>query len=170
MAGRLDYHTTGLMFFTNDGELAQTLAHPRFEVVKTYVAKVTGDPSEEKLGSLARGAVIDGEKCLPIDIRQLHRSPKGNQWLELRLREGKKNQIRIMFDQIGHPVQKLKRVAIGPFKLQDLPPGEFRELSPRVVLRIKEGIARAAHDAARSRSGLGARIEKRSGGRRRPRS
>ena len=138
LSGRLDYHTTGLMFLTNDGELAQLLAHPRYEVEKTYEVKVAGAPGQEKLDAIARGPVIDGEKCLPILVRQIGRSPKGNVWLELKLREGKKNQIRIMFDQIGHPVQKLKRVSIGPFKLGELRPGEYRELSARLVMKYKD--------------------------------
>jgi len=143
MAGRLDYHTTGLMLLTNDGDFAQMLAHPRFGVEKVYVVKVTGVPSGEKLERIARGMVIDGERCLPVGIRSLDTSPKGHLWLELTLREGKKNQIRIMFDQIGHSVQKLKRVAIGPFTLKELKPGEHGELSARAVQRIKEEIARA---------------------------
>ena len=138
MAGRLDYHTTGLMFFTNDGEFAQMLAHPRFGIEKIYSAKVTGTPDERKLESIARGPVVAGERCQPVGVRIVEHSPKGNLWLELTLREGKKNQIRIMFDQIGHPVQKLKRLSIGPFKLRSLQPGEYRELSARDVARIKE--------------------------------
>lgn len=140
MAGRLDYHTTGLMFLTNDGELAQVLAHPRFEVEKTYVVKVSGEPDEADLTTIAAGPVIGDERCMPVEIRVLDRSPKGNLWLELKLKEGKKNQIRIMFDQIGHPVQKLKRMSIGPFKLGAIEPGRYAELSPRVVARMKEQI------------------------------
>ncbi|MEW6363427.1 MAG: pseudouridine synthase [Acidobacteriota bacterium] len=142
LSGRLDYHTTGLMFLTNDGELAQLLAHPRYEVEKTYEVKVAGAPSQDKLDSIARGPVVEGEKCLPVVVRQIGRSPQGNAWLELKLREGKKNQIRIMFEQIGHPVKKLKRVSVGPFKLAELRPGECRELSARLVVKYKATLLR----------------------------
>lgn len=143
MAGRLDYHTTGLMFFTNDGEMAQMLAHPRYGVEKTYVAKVKGDPDQAKIGAIMEGPVIEGEKCMPIGIRPLEQSPTGNRWFELVLREGKKNQIRIMFEQVGHPVLKLKRVSIGPFKIGKLRPGETAELSARDVQKIKAALVRA---------------------------
>lgn len=152
MSGRLDYHTTGLMFFTNDGELAQILAHPRFEVEKTYIAKVSGIPDKVKLESIAAGPVVAGERCLPVEVREIERSPKGNMWLELTLKEGKKNQIRIMFDQIGHPVQKLKRVSIGPFKLGSLAPGESTELSSRAVAHIKETLLQSLRRTRPSRS------------------
>lgn len=123
--GRLDAETTGLILLTDDGELAERLTHPRFEVPKTYVARLGGPPLNDKaLRRLRQGVELDDGLTLPAKARRL-----GPHALELTLREGRKRQVRRMCDEVGHPVQDLKRVAIGPLRLGRLPEGSWRELT-----------------------------------------
>lgn len=131
--GRLDYHSEGLMIITNDGDLGLKLLHPKFKVVKTYYVKVKGKPSEESLEKLRKGIFLEGKKTLPIEIRRIYNRETNHTWLEIKMREGRKNQLREMFFRIEHPVIKLKRVSIGNIKLGKLRPGELRELTKEEV-------------------------------------
>lgn len=142
--GRLDFNTEGLILLTDDGEFAQRVAHPRYGSVKTYEVKVKGRPSEAELDRLRAGILLDGRKTAPAKITPRH-SPVAhrrrrdddeggeNSWWVVQLTEGRTRQIREMFLRINHPVQKLRRVAIGPLRDPDLPLGSVRELKPREV-------------------------------------
>ena len=135
--GRLDFHSEGLVLLTNDGDLAFKVSHPTHGSVKTYHVKVRGIPEDRLVDKLQRGITIDGKRTLPCEIgrmkttgRQTGRSDdEGNSWFEVKLKEGRTQQIRKMFQAVGHPVSKLKRVAIGPIADPQLTPGNWRELT-----------------------------------------
>src|SRR5438105_10536110 len=135
--GRLDYHSEGLVLLTNDGDLAYKVSHPTHGSVKTYNVKVRGVPDERLLDKLRRGITIEGKRTLPCEIQRIkttgRNNEEGNSWVEVRLREGRTQQIRKMFQAVGHPVAKLKRVAIGPISDPKLTAGEWRELSKQEV-------------------------------------
>ncbi len=139
--GRLDFHSEGLILLTNDGDLAFKVSHPQHGSVKTYHVKVRGVPEERLVDKLQRGITIDGKRTLPCEIARMKTTGRstgrsddeGNSWFEVRLREGRTQQIRKMFQAIGHPVSKLRRVAIGPLSDPKLTPGDWRELTPREV-------------------------------------
>lgn len=126
--GRLDYHTTGLLLFTNDGDLAYRLTHPKFGVEKTYLAKVMGVPTPGRLGILRRGLPIDGEMTNPAQVKFVE-AREGKAWVSIRIAEGRYHQVRKMFDAIGHRVMKLRRTAIGNLELADVEPGAWRYLT-----------------------------------------
>lgn len=131
--GRLDAGTTGLILLTDDGELADLLTHPRYEVPKTYVATVGGGRvGSRALRALREGVELDDGRTAPAQVRE--RAPGE---LELVLREGRKRQVRRMCEAVGHPVLALRRVAIGPLRLGDLPEGAARELSPVEIERLR---------------------------------
>src|SRR5437763_561054 len=139
--GRLDFHSEGLVLLTNDGELAFKVSHPTHGSVKTYSVKVRGVPEERLVDKLRRGVKIDGKRTLPCDIERMHttgkRDDEGNSWFEVKLREGRTQQIRKMFQAIGHPVSKLRRVAIGPISDPKLTPGVWRELTKQEVKMLE---------------------------------
>jgi pseudouridine synthase len=143
--GRLDYHTTGLILFTNDGELAFKLTHPRFGVEKTYVAKVMGTPPPAALKILRRGLPIDGVMTNPAQVDFLDKR-EGKSWIAIRIAEGRYHQVRKMFEAIGHKVMKLRRVAIGPVELAGVEPGEWRYLTGKEVRDLKAYVDRKEHE------------------------
>lgn len=131
--GRLDADTTGLILLTDDGELANVLTHPRYEVPKTYLAKVTRAPvSSRTIRRLESGVELDDGRTAPAKVRM----PRPG-YLELTIHEGRKGQVRRMCDAVGHPVTALERVAFGPLELGSLKPGRFRRLSPAEVDRLR---------------------------------
>lgn len=138
--GRLDAETTGLILLTDDGDLANRLTHPRYEVPKTYVAHVDGFVNERDLKRLRDGVELDDGMTAPAQVRQLEVGV-----LQLTLREGRKRQVRRMCAEIGHPVQSLERVAFGPLRLGDLGEGRVRRLSPAEVQRLRDAAAPPAH-------------------------
>jgi 23S rRNA pseudouridine2605 synthase len=135
--GRLDFHSEGLIVLTNDGDLAFKVSHPRHGSVKTYHVKVRGIPEARMVDKLQRGITIDGKRTLPCEIAQMKTTGRnvdeGNSWYEVKLREGRTQQIRKMFQALGHPVTKLRRVAIGPISDPKLTPGDWRELTKQEV-------------------------------------
>ena len=135
--GRLDYHTEGLLILTNDGDLAQKIEHPSHALEKIYLAKVKGIPEENKINKLRTGIILEGRKTLPAKIKVVE--TRKNAWLEITIREGRQNQIRNMFEEVGHPVLKLKRVAIGPVRDDSLKPGEYRMLKPLEIKLLSGG-------------------------------
>ncbi len=137
--GRLDYHSEGLIILTNDGELTLRLTHPKYKVEKVYEVKVKDYPSEEKLEKLRKGIYLEDGKTLPCEI-VFFKKTKENSWFKLVLKEGKRQQIRRMFMRIGHPVMKLKRVAIGPLKLGKLPIGSYRHLTEKEIHELKKAV------------------------------
>jgi len=123
--GRLDGQTTGLILLTNDGELANRLTHPRFEVPKTYRARVGGGPvTALALSALRDGVELEDGPTAPAEVREL-----GPQELEITIREGRNRQVRRMCEHVGHPVLELVRVSFGPLRLEGLETGEYRRLS-----------------------------------------
>jgi 23S rRNA pseudouridine2605 synthase len=138
--GRLDFHSEGLIILTNDGDLAFKVSHPRHGSVKTYSVKVRGVPEERIIDKLQRGITIEGKRTLPCEIRRLkttgRNEEEGNSWFEVKLREGRTQQIRKMFQAVGHPVAKLRRVAIGPISDPKLTPGDWRELTKQEVKQL----------------------------------
>ncbi len=135
--GRLDFLTEGLILLTDDGDFAQHVAHPRYGCVKTYEAKLKGHPEEGDIARLEAGILLDGKRTSPCRItpRPVARraADTANSWWIVELAEGRTRQIRDMFERIGHPVQKLRRVAIGPIHAPELPVGSLRELTEREV-------------------------------------
>ena len=137
--GRLDYTSEGLVLLTNDGELANALMSASSHVPKTYLVKVSGKPTEDALSRLRSGVSIeDGKgrrvKTAPAKIRLAKDAP--NPWFEVTLIQGRNRQIRRMFEQVGHHVEKIKRVRYGPLEL-DVEPGEHRILTPVEVAKLK---------------------------------
>jgi 23S rRNA pseudouridine2605 synthase len=138
--GRLDYDSEGLLLLTNDGELAARLTHPRHEVEKVYEARVKGVPDERTLDRLARGVSIDGRRTAPAKIRASEPFAKGageQTIVEISIHEGRQRQVRKMFEAVGHPVVRLKRVRIGPLTDPEMPPGHWRELTPQEVAKLQ---------------------------------
>jgi 23S rRNA pseudouridine2605 synthase len=140
--GRLDYASEGLLLLTNDGDLAAALMKASSHVPKTYVVKIAGQPQEGGIAKLRTGVSIAMKggrraRTRPAKIRLIREGE--NPWYEVTLTEGKNRQIRKMFEEIGHHVEKIKRVRYGPLEL-DVPPGEFRRLTPREVARLKSAI------------------------------
>jgi len=130
--GRLDYDTEGLMLLTNDGELAHRLAHPSFEVAKTYLAEVTGPVPKDLGRRLATGVELDDGVASADRFRIIDRS--GNRALvEITLHEGRKHIVRRMLAATGHPVSRLVRTDVGPIRLGNLKPGTSRELTTREI-------------------------------------
>lgn len=133
--GRLDYHSEGLLLLTNDGDFANLIMSASSHVPKTYWVKVSGKPAVDDLDKLRRGIRLDGRMTAPAKVRLLREAP--NPWYEVELIEGKQNQIRRMFAQVGHQVEKLKRIRIGFLELAELPIGQFRQLTPSEVERFR---------------------------------
>lgn len=137
--GRLDYSSEGLLLMTNDGALAQMLMKAGSHVPKTYQVKISGKPDERAIAKLRAGVNIELEdgrqvKTSPAKIRLIE--DRTNPWYEVILIEGRNRQIRRMFQSVGFLVEKIKRVQLGPLKL-DVPPGEFRSLTVREVAQLK---------------------------------
>jgi 23S rRNA pseudouridine2605 synthase len=137
--GRLDYHSEGLILLTNDGEFANAITAARSHVPKTYLVKSKGQLTEEDEEQFRSGIPINGRRTAPAGLRLLRRGD--NPWYEVRLIEGRNQQIRIMFKHLGHLVEKLRRVRIGTLELGSLKPGEFRYLTPDEVRKLRRQAA-----------------------------
>jgi 23S rRNA pseudouridine2605 synthase len=138
--GRLDYNSEGLLILTNDGELTHALTHPAKEVEKVYIVKVKGIPSSEKLKTLSKGVTLKNNyKISPCNIYLLN-TINGNAILKIKIKEGKKRQIRKMAEYIGHFVLKLKRIQTGPISLIGVKPGEYRYLNKQEIGSLKKMI------------------------------
>jgi 23S rRNA pseudouridine2605 synthase len=156
--GRLDVMTEGLLLLTDDGELTRLVTHPSTGCPKVYLVKVSGEPSEAELAKFRRGGLrLEGRPTKPCGIERVSSTPRkaparrvparkglagdedpeGNTWLRVTLTEGRTRQIRRMFEMIGHPVSKLKRVAIGPIRDDALTPGAYRRLADAEVAALQ---------------------------------
>ena len=135
--GRLDMETTGLMILTNDGSLTYRLTHPKFEIDRVYKVKIRGVFEHDKAERLKRGVVIEGKTARAEEIVFLKKA-EGFTILSLTLREGRKREVRRMFETIGHRVTELKRIAYGPLKLGGLKEGKVRELSKVELKKLKD--------------------------------
>ena len=138
--GRLDYDSEGLLLLTNDGELAARLTHPRHEVERVYEARIKGVPDDHELERLTKGIVIEGRRTshARVSVTHVRDAPGGPQAIiEIAIHEGRQRQVRKMFDAVGHPVVRLKRVAIGPISDEALPTGHYRELTREELARLQ---------------------------------
>jgi len=135
--GRLDKDTTGLLLLTNDGDLAYRLTHPSHKVDKEYIALVKGIPDNKKIQRLRDGVVIDNRKTSPAKVK-LVKTNMNSSVLRIIIHEGRNRQVRKMCESIGHPVIKLKRVAIGDIKLGDLKLGHWRYLTDKELEYLKK--------------------------------
>lgn len=141
--GRLDFASEGLLVLTNDGELAYRLMKAESHVPKVYLVKIAGRPTPEELARLRAGVSISLEggrrvRTAPAKISLVRDAP--NPWYEITLTEGRNRQIRRMFEEVGHHVEKIKRVRFGPLEL-DVPPGEYRHLTSREVAQLRSRAA-----------------------------
>ena len=137
--GRLGVDTDGLLLMTNDGELAHRVTHPSFELDKVYEVLVGGVLSEKSIGSLERGIPLDGRVTAPATVDSLWVS-HNRSTCRIMIHEGRKRQIRRMFEAIGHSVRSLRRVRIGPIELGDLKPGHSRNLTERELQVLREAV------------------------------
>jgi pseudouridine synthase len=137
--GRLDYDSEGLLLLTNDGELAHRLAHPRYRVPKNYVVEVKGVPGSSKISRLEKGITMDGKKTAPARIARLSGGLKKT-LLRIEIHEGRKREVRRMFEAIGHRVLHLKRIGFGSIRLGKLQTGKWRFLTQREVDRLKSQV------------------------------
>jgi 23S rRNA pseudouridine2605 synthase len=147
--GRLDYHSEGLLLFTNDGEFANAITAAVNHIPKTYLVKVNGTLTHEQEEAFRHGLPISGRKTKAAGLKLIRRAD--NPWYEVRLFEGRKNQIRMMFRHLGFLVEKLKRVQIGTISLGSLKPGEFRFLDSAEVAKLLRGLEKSRESAADAR-------------------
>jgi 23S rRNA pseudouridine2605 synthase len=137
--GRLDYSSEGLLLLTNDGELAKGITSAASHVTKTYLVKTNGQLSADQEEKFREGVPLSGKKTAPAGLKLIQRAQ--NPWYEVRLIEGRQNQIRLMFKHFGRLVEKLKRVKIGFLELGSLQPGKIRHLTPAEVARFRKLLA-----------------------------
>jgi 23S rRNA pseudouridine2605 synthase len=135
--GRLDFNSDGLMLLTNDGDLANFIISAKNRVPKTYMLKIKGCLSDATKNKLEKGVFLEGVRLNPFVIEPLKMTGSGNSWLKVTITEGKKHILRDAFKYSGHPVEKLRRVAIGNILLGKLPLGEWRELDDREIAAFK---------------------------------
>ncbi len=133
--GRLDYDSEGLLLLTNDGDFAHRVMAASSHLPKTYLVKVNGALTPDEERQFREGIPLYGRRTAPAGLRLMQRAR--NPWYEVRLIEGRQNQIRLMFQHFGKLVEKLKRVRIGFLELGSLKPGEFRYLTPSEVARFR---------------------------------
>jgi 23S rRNA pseudouridine2605 synthase len=130
--GRLDADTTGALLLTNDGELAHRLAHPKYEVDKVYEVETWQQPTDSQLQQLRDGVTLDDGPTRPADVRRI-----AGARVELTIHEGRNRQVKRMFEAIGHRVRLLHRSGYGPLSVEGLEPGQWRELTPSEVERLR---------------------------------
>lgn len=150
--GRLDYHTSGVLLLSNDGDFASTLSHPRGGATKVYVAKVRGRVDEAGLERLGRSIVIEGRATQPASVKLL-RHEGDKTWLEITLREGRNRQVRQLGDAAGHPVLRLARVEYAGISAEGLRPGQWRFLDPSELAELKQryGVPKKIRAAEKAR-------------------
>lgn len=135
--GRLDYHTSGLLLLTNDGDIAYRIMHPKYEIVKTYIATVKGIPTRDQLEHMRKGIAIEEYITAPASVKML-RKTKNQSVLEIQIHEGRNRQVRKMCQAIGHPVIRLERTKVGKLTLGTLKKGEYRHLTSNEVEYLKK--------------------------------
>jgi pseudouridine synthase len=136
--GRLDYETGGLLILTNDGDLAARLTHPRHGVARVYEAKVLGVPDAHDLERLSRGVTVEGQRMTATSVRVLPSRNDRHATLQITIHEGRNRQVRNMLEAIGHPVDQLTRIAIGPIRDAKLKLGRWRDLTDAEVKSLKK--------------------------------
>ena len=132
--GRLDKNTEGLLLLTNDGEFANRVIHPKYKIPKTYLALVSGGvPSPKDISALRRGVMLEDGMTQPAKVSIEKINPNGKCVMKITITEGKKRQVRRMFEFINHPVVELKRISVGKLTLGNLPYGKWRHLRPEEI-------------------------------------
>ena len=139
--GRLDFNSEGLLIMTNDGDLANAILHPRNKIPKTYRVKIDGFLDEKDRVKLERGVRLEDGVTAPAKIRRVKKL-KANTWVDITIHEGRKRQVRRMFEKVRHPVIKLIRIKINGLELESLKPGEYRYLTPEEVVRLKREVGK----------------------------
>ena len=134
--GRLDYDTEGLLLLTTDGQLAQTLTHPRHHIPKTYVARIFGELSEEEEKSLEKGVLLDGALTQPASVKVVEKDDRTSR-IEITIFEGRNRQVRRMLESVGKDVEFLKRVSVGELRLGGLSRGKYRFLTEKEINYLK---------------------------------
>jgi pseudouridine synthase len=129
-----------LLLLTNDGDFANAILHPSKKIPKTYLVKVKEIVDDGDIEKLRRGVKLEDGLTMPARVKKI-RQTENNSWIEMTIYEGKKRQIRRMLERIGHPVMKLKRIAVNGLKLGDLRSGEIRYLTPEEIETTKKEIA-----------------------------
>ncbi|MBR5780009.1 MAG: rRNA pseudouridine synthase [Clostridia bacterium] len=137
--GRLDLNSEGLLLMTNDGELANAIAHPRGEIKKVYAVTLKGKVENEELDRLRAVRELDGEKIQPVGVELVSRNETSSV-VKFTLSEGKNREIRRICEQVGVYITKLKRISLGPIRLGDLKTGEFRELNSSELRALKNAV------------------------------
>ena len=148
--GRLDFHSSGLLLLTNDGELCAKLTHPSSHVEKRYIVKVGGVPTEQAIERLRSGVYLPDGRTAPAYVR-LEKAAGNKSWIELRIIEGRNRQVRRMLEAVGLRVEKLRRTAVGPVRLGDLPTGSARALTIEEVEALKSVASSPSHRRTRER-------------------
>ena len=138
--GRLDYETEGALLLTNDGNLAHRLTHPSRRVPKTYVARVSGDPSAEALRAIQSGVDLEDGRTAPAAARLLGRDSRNTARLEITVIEGRNRLVRRMLLKVGHPVLSLRRAEFAGISIGELKRGELRPLTPVEVRRLRKSV------------------------------
>lgn len=159
--GRLDFDAEGLLLFTNDGDLAEHLMHPRYEIPRIYLVKVKGVLEDQEIQRLEAGVPLMDGMTAPCRIKKVRKTVE-NSWIELTMREGRNRQVKRLLEHAGHPVLKLKRIRFAGLDLADLEIGEYRYLTEKEIQQLKK-VGRILHPsapripsmAARSRSFAG---------------
>ena len=136
--GRLDYHSEGLLLLTNDGDLANAITSASSHLPKTYLVKANGTLSDQQEEKFRQGVPLSGRRTMAAGLKMIHEAE--NPWYEVRLYEGRNNQIRLMFQHFGRLVEKLRRVRIGPIELGALKPGQFRHLTAEELHKLKRAL------------------------------
>lgn len=137
--GRLDFDSEGLLLLADDGDFINCLTHPRHEIWKTYRVRIKGEPNILSLRKLREGVELKGGRTLPARVRRVDQGD-ANALIEIAIREGKNRQVRRMFEAIGFPVTRLKRMAVGPVRLGGLKIGEWRYLRSREIAEIQSTV------------------------------
>jgi 23S rRNA pseudouridine2605 synthase len=141
--GRLDYHSEGLLILTNDGELAAHVAHPRYGVVREYLARIRGDLTTPEYHKLMRGTEVGGRRVKPQRAKRDSKARGGKStWWRIEITEGRTHEVRELFFTAGHPVQRLRRTAIGPLRDDTLKPGDFRTITENELKALRKATAK----------------------------
>jgi 23S rRNA pseudouridine2605 synthase len=147
--GRLDYHSEGLLVVTNDGDLAARIAHPRYGVVREYMVKIRGDLTTPEYRKLMAGTSVEGRHVKPRKAERISKKRGGaSTWWRIEVTEGRTHEVRELFFRAGHPVQRLRRSAIGPLRDETLKPGDFRTITDGELKALRKATARSKRRSA----------------------
>lgn len=153
-AGRLDYDSEGLLLLTSDGKLAHRITHPKYKLKKVYLVQVENKPAETALNRFRHGVMVKGKRTRPAQVELLPTEPEifprpkpiryrkniPAVWLKVTLQEGRKRQVRRMTAAVGHPTLRLIRIAIGSITLDNLLPGQWRDLTPTELRTLRRSL------------------------------